>query len=95
MLEGYVTTWRSAILLESHKGPWKHASAAYHGIRTSSDRKYLKYANGFTELYDLNTDPYELTNGYDAAMLSQGLATRLAALKECSGDRCRRVEDEL
>jgi N-acetylglucosamine-6-sulfatase len=93
LLEGSVTSWRSAILLEGREGPWTHAASSYYGIRTSAGRKYVEYENGFRELYYLNADPYELTNHYDAFTPPTNLATRLKALKGCAGDGCRTVED--
>ena len=75
-------------------------SNAYSGIRT--DRYiYLEYATGknagFQELYDLRIDPYELQNVANGAAFPQytavraALAARLAALRVCSGDACRRA----
>ena len=53
-------------------------------------------ATGELELYDLGADPYELQNqilnpAYDAAEAS--LAARLAALRACAGESCRRKPD--
>jgi N-acetylglucosamine-6-sulfatase len=93
LLEGSVTSWRSAILLEGREGPWTHAASSYHGIRTSAGKKYVAYENGFRELYYLNADPYELTNRYDVFTPPTNLATRLKALKGCAGDGCRTAED--
>jgi hypothetical protein len=61
VLDGSVTPWRSAILLEGAA----YRSPAYEGIRTlgtSTRRKYVEYAGGERELYYLLRDPYELTN---------------------------------
>jgi len=88
VLEGNATTWRSAILLEAAQD----FSPAYYGIRTSSGEKYIEYEDGFRELYELSTDPYELSNTYDAATPPEALAARLQALKMCVGDRCREAE---
>jgi N-acetylglucosamine-6-sulfatase len=85
VLEGSATTWRSAILLEIRTTPL--------GIRTSDGRKYIEYGDGFKELYDLNTDPYELNNSYDANSAPADLATRLQALKDCASATCRTAED--
>jgi N-acetylglucosamine-6-sulfatase len=84
VLQGNVTTWRTAVLLE-------HRS--FRGIRTSDGRKYIEYGNGSKELYDLKADPYELNNSYDANSSSEDLARRLQALKGCAGDACRAAED--
>jgi N-acetylglucosamine-6-sulfatase len=94
VLMGYSPAWRSAVLLESHRGPWTHAASTHHGILTvgAHQRKYVEYATGEKELYDLSEDPYELTNRYDAAAPSVALATRLQALKDCAGGACRAAE---
>jgi arylsulfatase A-like enzyme len=94
VLDGSVTSWRSAILLEAAA----HYSPAYRGIRTSSTggipkRKYVEYKGGARELYGLDRDPYELTNSYDAAAPPKALAARLQALKPCATDACLKAED--
>ena len=63
VLDGGVTPWRSAILLEAAA----HYSPAYRGIRTIGpgsvpERKYVEYSGGARELYDLDRDPHEQTN---------------------------------
>jgi hypothetical protein len=55
--------------------------------------KYIEYSLGLRELCNLKTDPYELTNSYDATAPPKGLATRLEALKGCAGDACRVAEN--
>ncbi len=67
---------------------------AFYGLRTR-DAKYVEYATGERELYDLRTDPYELRNLAATApqdLLSR-LAARLADLKRCRGQTCRAAED--
>ena len=95
VLKGNATTWRSAVLLEGHQGPWKHAVPAYAGIRTvdTHERKYLEHETGERELYYLGSDPHELNNRYPATMPSAGLVSRLHALKTCAADSCRAAED--
>ena len=94
VLMGYSTAWRNAVLLESHQGPWTHAASTHHGILTVGvhQRKYVEYATGERELYDLSEDPYELTNRYDATAPPVALATRLQTLKDCVGEACRAAE---
>ena len=80
VLNESVTSWRSAILLEAAA----NYSPAYYGIRTVSTngitrRKYVEYAGGARELYNLESDTYELTNSYDAAAPPTSLAMRLQA----------------
>ncbi len=92
LLEGSPTIWRSAILLERREVSVP-AYEPFYGIRTSGGRKYIEYEDGFRELYDLRTDPYELSNSYDATAPPAELATRLQALKGCAGATCRAAED--
>jgi N-acetylglucosamine-6-sulfatase len=67
----------------------------FTGVRTQR-YIYLEYTsgvnNGFRELYDLQTDPFELQNvASNPAYASVGgaLAARLAGVRGCSGDSCR------
>jgi N-acetylglucosamine-6-sulfatase len=91
VLQGTATTWRSAILMERHNDD--DPSKSYYGIRASDGRKYLEYGGGFRELYDLNSDPYELVNTYhNTSSPPADLAARLDTLKMCSGDTCRQAE---
>ena len=90
VLEANSTAWRSAILLEQRYG--RGSGVTFSGILTREGRKYVEYEGGERELYDLGTDPYELTNRY-AGTPPAGLASRLQELKSCSGDSCRAAED--
>jgi arylsulfatase A-like enzyme len=85
------TTWRTATLFETRfeSGTGKN----FYGIRTSGGRKYVEYGGGFRELYNLRTDPHELSNAYNATSPPTSLATRLQALKGCAGDSCRAAEN--
>jgi arylsulfatase A-like enzyme len=89
VLNGSATTWRSAILMERRND----GDASFYGIRASGGRKYLEYGGGFRELYDLESDPYELANSYNTSSPPADLAARLDALKSCSGDTCRAAEN--
>jgi N-acetylglucosamine-6-sulfatase len=97
VLDGSVTSWRSAILLEAAA----NYSPAYYGIRTVSTngitrRKYVEYAGGARELYNLESDAYELANKYNATSPPTGLASRLKVLKSCGADAavtCRVAEN--
>jgi N-acetylglucosamine-6-sulfatase len=84
-------TWRTAILLE--RAYLDEPATWFEGILTSDERKYIEYAGGFRESYDLGADPYELRNSYDAATPPARLAARLQALKGCAGDSCRAAEN--
>lgn len=94
VLDGSVTSWRSAVLLEAAA----NYSPAYYGIRTISTngipkRKYVEYAGSERELYDLDPDPYELANYYSPSPDVDVLAARLQALKSCAGDTCFTAEN--
>ncbi len=93
LLDGSVTTWRSAILLEAAA----NYSPAYEGIRTISSglpkRKYIEYAGGVKELYNLDTDPYELANSYNPTTPPTDLVSRLQSLKSCAGNGCFTAEN--
>src|SRR5215210_4641854 len=94
VLDGSVTTWRSAILPEAAA----NYSPAYEGIRTISTgcvpkRKYAEYSGGVKEFYNLDADPYELTNAYNPTTPPSDLVSRLQALKSCAGNTCRTVEN--
>jgi arylsulfatase A-like enzyme len=54
--------------------------------------KYVKYADGSDELYDLVADPYELanaTNDPSYASVKAAMISLLQTAKTCSGDTCR------
>jgi arylsulfatase A-like enzyme len=91
VLHGSVTGWRSAVLLEAAA----HYSPAYRGIRTgtTTGRKYVEYADGSGELYNLGTDPYELTNSYNPTAAPSDLVSRLRALEGCAGNGCFTAEN--
>jgi N-acetylglucosamine-6-sulfatase len=95
VIKGNAAAWRSAILLEAAE---RHSydrrlSPGYYGILTSDGKKYLEYASGHRELYDLGADPYERFNDYNSAAPPTNLATRLQALRVCAGDMCHQAED--
>lgn len=98
VLKGNATTWRSAIFLEAHQTAEAGDTPAYYGIRTvdtntTTRRKYVEYSGGARELYYLKSDPYELTDRYKANSPPAALASRLKALKACTGDACRAAEN--
>ncbi|MGP3973101.1 sulfatase family protein [Streptomyces sp. 8N114] len=76
---------------QNRKGPRKARSVAYEAIR--ADRYlYIRYVTGARELYDLATDPHELTsrhNDPDYAKARTFLDRRLDRLQGCTGEECR------
>jgi N-acetylglucosamine-6-sulfatase len=89
VLEGTATGWRRAVLLE--KRHRTRPEESYFGVLTSEPRKYVEYANGERELYDLGDDPYELENRYSGTPPAD-LKARLGALKTCAGATCHSAE---
>ena len=64
----------------------------YVAIRTENGWKYVRYANGAAELYDLNADPFEIDNlagREEFSTVEQDLQQRLTLIERCSGDECR------
>jgi N-acetylglucosamine-6-sulfatase len=62
----------------------------FTGLRTGR-YKYVEYATGERELYDLQTDPYELDNlagDPSVAGVEHTLAQELAEVRNCSGPAC-------
>ena len=81
--------WRAALLAEGGDdmaSPMRRFAA----VRTAT-RKYVKYDDGFEELYDLAADPYELENKAGDAASAGDLATlrsQYDRLKSCAGESC-------
>lgn len=80
---------RDAMLVEAPEG-------RYAALR-SSDELYVEHKSGEREYYDYRDDPYELSNrlasweGHVPTLdptRAQQLASRLAALRTCAGERC-------
>jgi N-acetylglucosamine-6-sulfatase len=68
---------------------------SYSAIRTPR-HVFVQHSSGEQELYDLVADPHQLASLHaDArfAALKAGLAARLARLRTCVGDACRRGPD--
>jgi N-acetylglucosamine-6-sulfatase len=62
----------------------------FTGLRTER-YKYVEYATGERELYDLHNDPFELVNlagDPSVAQVEQTLADELAEIRNCSGRAC-------
>jgi N-acetylglucosamine-6-sulfatase len=79
--------WGRELLLEGGT----NAGLTYTALRNYR-YKWVEHANGERELYDLETDPDELTNrSIDPALASVrfAMAERLAALRKCAGSSCR------
>ena len=85
------SSWRSAVLLEGFVGK---RDRVYGAVR-SGTHKYVEYANGEKELYNLEADPYELESIHETAdpAFVEDLKTKLEALRSCSEAGCREAED--
>ncbi|HVC06966.1 MAG TPA: sulfatase [Solirubrobacterales bacterium] len=96
---------KGAVLLESFFGSSSDEAEAaaestksnsappisYVGIRVGP-YKYIEYVDGETELYDMQTDPYELSSQIDNPdffSVRNYLAAQLSLLRNCSGPSCR------
>jgi N-acetylglucosamine-6-sulfatase len=90
LLNGTVTDWRNAILLEGHDP--RYSKRDYFAIRTAARLKYIEYRSGFKEFYDLASDPYEMNSNPRNAPAA--LVERLQRLKTCAADTCRAIERE-
>jgi arylsulfatase A-like enzyme len=84
--------WGRELLLEGGGGVQAGVQGfAFTGLRNYR-WKYVEYATGERELYDLERDPDELTSLQAApryAPLRRALAKRLHALQTCAGRSCR------
>ncbi len=79
--------------LGDREGLGSFPPVTFHGVRTKT-AKYVEYASGEREYYDLTADPGELHNlaaKIDRAYLSK-LAQILSHLDACAGKACRAAE---
>ncbi|MGH9391983.1 MAG: sulfatase-like hydrolase/transferase, partial [Vicinamibacteria bacterium] len=92
-------TWRQAFLLEQYSDEGliapspRSAQPVFVGIRTLH-YKYVEYWTGVREIYDLASDPYELSNfgGSAPPDLVAQLSSLLRSLSTCVGAACRSAE---
>ena len=92
-------TWRQAFLLEQYSDEGliapspRSAQPVFVGIRTLR-YKYVEYWTGVREIYDLASDPYELSNfgGTASPDLIAELSSLLRSLSTCVGGACRSAE---
>jgi N-acetylglucosamine-6-sulfatase len=86
--------WRTGFEVSFWQNSDGGGTPGYRALRTER-YLYVEYESGERELYDLAKDPYELSNIYETAAptLVAELGAQLAALKDCSGDGCRKAEN--
>jgi arylsulfatase A-like enzyme len=91
------TTWRTSLLNERHLLQQDDSPSPMHydALFTASGKRYVEYPDTQEqELYDLSTDPYELTNSLaPGATPPSNLVSRLRALKTCAGSTCHTAEN--
>jgi N-acetylglucosamine-6-sulfatase len=96
VLIGEPADWRNAVLVEHHHGRPNRTDGppAFKALRADG-LAYVEYADGWRELYDLETDPHQLDNRVTEADPHQvdAFAAGLADLAECAGRSCRTAED--
>jgi len=77
--------WRDALYYQYYEFPGVHAVQRHYGVRTDRYKLINYYLIDEWELFDLETDPQELTSVYDDpayADVRAGLETRLAELRQ-------------
>ncbi|MEO8359457.1 MAG: sulfatase [Vicinamibacteria bacterium] len=86
--------WRESTLIEHFGGGAPFRVRSYSGVRSEND-VYIEYVTGEKEYYDLRKDPYQMDN--QAASLKPAdasrLSARVAALKDCVAEACRKAEN--
>lgn len=71
----------------------------FNALRTSRYSYIVHRVTGEKELYDLETDPYQLNNllygspSTNVRNLQRALHLRLMSMLQCSGESCRRIEN--
>ena len=78
LLEGSRLEHRDACYARYYVEGGEHATAAWYGLRTKTDKLCYYYKRGEWEYFDLVKDPEELHNGYG----DEEYQTRIEALKE-------------
>ena len=97
VMTGADRAWRRPVLLEALKrlrrtSPGFPPRLSQFGVRTGR-YKYVRYSNGFQELYDLRTDPNELTGLHRDPAYADVKARMVAVWKQYAGCRGRSVPD--
>jgi arylsulfatase A-like enzyme len=81
--------WRKDCYLRYYVEGGEHATAAWYGVRTRTDKLMFYYKRGEWEYFDLVKDPEELENGYSNPAYEERIAflkTRLGELRAELGD---------
>ena len=83
-------TWRKAIYARYYVEGGEHATAAWYGVRTETEKLVYYYKRGEWEYFDMEKDPEELVNGYG----DPANAERVAALKAILAELRAKYQDE-
>jgi N-acetylglucosamine-6-sulfatase len=86
------TRWRRSVLLESQR---IDDEKEFHGLRTETNQLFALYDNGDGEYYEMDSDPYQLRNGYAGmpAALKAALQRQAAVLRTAQGAALREAEE--
>ena len=87
-----LANWRQRFLVESWPPHAVESGMVYHALRTQ-EYIYVEYLEEH-ELYDLESDPYQLDSFYSTAdpdLIAQ-LASQLDPLRDCAAASCRSAE---
>ncbi len=90
LLHGLAPTWRSRLLIENFDPTTP--VPRFFGV-VEGNYRYIEYETGEKELYDLSVDPDEVDNvAPSQPAIVADLATKLTALRTCSGSSCRTAD---
>ena len=82
--------WRDAVYCRYYVEGGEHATAAWYGVRTKTDKLVCYYKRGEWEYFDMVSDPEELHNRYSDPACQK----RIAELKEVIASLRERYGDE-
>jgi arylsulfatase A-like enzyme len=94
-----IDAWRGGVLIEFYGNRSDETGVlppAYVGLRTHQ-YTYIEREDGFLELYDVLTDPFQLDNLADEASpdLLHQFAGWVNQLASCAGSQCTEIEDSI
>lgn len=95
VFSGQTGDWRKTVFAQLHRdNPDNDGPPAFRALR-GDGFAYVEYSDGFRELYDLSTDPYELDSlatSVDPELITE-LSERVAVISRSAGAECRVAED--
>lgn len=98
VLQGPPAAWREAVFVTHHHNRPDRTDGppAFRALRLDG-HVYVEYTDGWRELYDLESDPFQLDNRADVVDREQlhRLAAGIEALADCAGGACRDAEDRV